>query len=240
MTQVTNLENIDSRWGLAASIDADEFIYAAKKLIDDKRWAVLEGDDGFSALIVGEGDADAQLAAAFMARSNVKVYLLDFDDEAPSIVEYNEGARKRHRGHPAAFLASRGIVAPGYERGSRPSPIRSVLILEGTRPKAAKKIGFDSLEYLEHPRGTLVLGDPGLFTHYFVEKFGGPIYALFYDTEDGRFWCMVNERGKPTRRFGAETLNPELYAIVANILGETTLEGICRVLEIPLEALTGE
>jgi hypothetical protein len=208
----------------------------ATRLLVGRRWAVLEGEEGFSALAVGDGEADAQLAAVFMARSDAAVYLLDFDDEGPSIVEFGQGKRRRRRGHPAAFLKDHGIIAPGYEPPP-PSPVRSVLVIEGVSPKAAEKLGFDALEHSAHPRGTLVTGRVVYAAKDYAKKFGGPVYALSYNNATGQFWCEIEERGRPSRWCGPQTSLSTYYERVPDVLGETTLEGVCKVLDVPPDLL---
>lgn len=226
----------DTRWGVAAPVARPLFEEVASRLIPQKRWAVLEGRDGFSALLVGDGDVDPQLAAAFMARNDAVVYLLDFDDESPAVIELDQGKKKKRKGHPAAFLQDHGIVAPGYEPPPE-SPVRSVIVIDGAAPKAAMKLGFDAFTHAQHSRGTLVTGRVLGSEKDYVKKLGGPIYTLTYNNATGAFWCTIEERGKPSRWCGPETPLSKYYERVPDIFGETTLEGVCKVLDVPPDLL---
>jgi hypothetical protein len=234
----------DTRWAIAAGVAVKKLEWLAEEaVIPAIRWRILEGTDGFAAIVGGDGPADdyEDFVAAFAAKVKVPVYLLDFNDEASSILEYARKAKpKRLRGHPAAFLRERGITAPGHEPRKR-SPLRKVLVVEGATPEATRKASIDkSLTFEPHARGALVRGDVRISGLDLIEKkVKGPVYGLLYDTEDGRYWCHIDERGKKSRLFQPDgnREDAQFYDYVDDILGERTLDGILRVLGIPKDYL---
>src|SRR4051794_5754033 len=109
----------DTKWALAAKVPVDVLDAARHELSEflhgDGSKAV-SGKKGMSVLLVfggslGEGE---DLAVEISQKHKTSVYLLDFDDEAISIQQF-DGARVRwKKDHPADFLESHGVIAPGY------------------------------------------------------------------------------------------------------------------------------
>ncbi len=235
----------DTRWAIAAKVVAAKL----EKLADEAiiraiRWRILEGTDGFAAIVAGDGPADDYdtFCADVCAKWKTPVYLLDFHDEGDSIREFVGKAKPKWlKGqHPAAFLRERGITAPGHEPRQR-SRVRIALVVEGATPEVARKASPDKAPTFDpHPRGTLIWGDVRVSGLDLVEKkVKGPIYRVLSNPATGRYSCYVYERGQKTRLFDpfGERDDPQLYDYVDAILGETTFDGILRVLEIPKERL---
>src|SRR5512140_1762382 len=89
-------------------------------------------------------------------------------------------------------------------------------------------------EIREHPRGVLVLSGPvgGML----AGKLDQRAYCVYHNPEDGWFCCIVYEPGQ--KRAAYSPVTPDANALpLDNILGETTLDGILRVLDIPRELL---
>ncbi len=235
----------DTRWAIAAKVAVPKL----EKLADEAiiraiRWRILEGKDGFAAIVAGDGPADDYdtFCADFAVKWKMPVYLLDFYDEGESIREFAAKATPKwiKRQHPAAFLRERGITAPGHEPRPR-SPVRIALVVEGETPEATKKASPDkSLAFEPHPRGTIVSGDVRVTGQTLLEKrIRGPIYRVLCNPATGRFSCYVYQRGQKTRLFDpfGDRDDPQFYDYVDSILGETTLDGLLRVLAIPKEYL---
>jgi hypothetical protein len=233
----------DTRWAIAAEATTKNLAALGKEaIIDAIRWRVLEGKDGFAAIVAGDGPADdyEDYVGAFAAKLKRPVYLLDFNDEADSVLEYTSKAKPtRLRVHPSTFLRERGITVPGYEPRER-SRSRTVLVVEGATPEATRKASPDkSLTFDPHPRGTLVRGDVKIGGEELIKKLGGRVFLVRCHGANGTFRCCINERGKKSQLFQptGEHQYPDLYDYVDNVLGERTLDGILRVLSIPPEHL---
>jgi hypothetical protein len=234
----------DTRWAIAAETTTKKLeALADETIIDAIRWRVLEGSDGFAAIVAGDGPADdyENHVAAFATKLKRPVFLLDFNDEADAVLEYSstKARPKRLRIHPAAFLREHGITAPGYEPRER-ARSRTVLIVEGSTPEATRKASPDkSLTFDPHPRGTLVRGDVKIGGEELIKKLGGRVFLVRCHGSKGSFRCCIDERGKKSQLFQptGEHQYPDLYDYVDNVLGERTLDGILRVLSIPKEHL---
>ena len=138
--------------------------------------------------------------------------------------------------HPADLLEKHGIVAPGYE--FTPSPIAAVgLVEETTSAEATRAIPDAEVEFREHPRGVLILGDEsGMIAGMVSESLARRAYMVLRNPEDGWFCCVLYEPGREPASFSP--VRPDANSPpLDNILGETTLEGILRVLGIPRELL---
>jgi hypothetical protein len=198
---------------------------------------VVSGKEGFAALLVFGDVPDETLAKQLLA-SVSPVYLLDFDDDVPVILKLDRqktrATETRVDEHPADFLSEHGIVAPGY--AFTPSPVRSVTLVEGVSIAQAKGAIPTEFEVVlrEHPQGALVIGAPvgGIL----AKKLQQRVYYMCHNPEDGWFCCVVYERDQGRASYSPVT--PDVNALpLDNILGETTLEGILRVLAIPGELL---
>jgi hypothetical protein len=233
----------DTQWAIAGTVATTTLEQLARQLPKELHGdgsKIVEGKEGFTALLVF-GDLPDETLARQLLVSVSPVYLLDFDDDAPVTRKL---ARKKMRvtktrvnEHPADFLERRGIVAPGY--AFIPPTAKDVGLIEGVSLAEAKHAipaGFDA-ELREHPRGVLVIDGPvgGML----ATKLEKRAYCVYYDREDGWFICVVYDRGQEHGVYSPVT--PGTNAVpLDNILGETTLEGILRVLEIPRELLGAE
>jgi hypothetical protein len=230
----------DTKWAIAGELAVNILKQIREQLpielqADGSR--IVSGREGFAALLVFGGPPDERLAKQHLA-SGVSVYLLDFDEDAPVTLKLDlkKGAiaERRLNEHPAAFLEAHGIVAPGYE--DTPSPVKSVGIVEDTSLTSAKRaMPRDAdVRLIAHPRGVLMDYAPA--AGMVANKLGKRGLLVFRNPDDGWFCCVVCEPGMEDRSYSPFGPSPNLPSI-DNVLGETTLEGIVRVLAIPGELL---
>src|SRR5436190_11455640 len=116
----------DTQWAITARIPASVLDASRRQLseflqTDGSR--VVPANKGMSVLLVFGGSLDEGegLATWLSQKHKTSVYLLDFDDEAYSIRQFDGARIKWRKGHPAAFLESRGVTAPGYEPLPQPT-----------------------------------------------------------------------------------------------------------------------
>ena len=124
----------DPQWAIAAEVPAAALEGVRARLPSWLRGAgskVVEGNDGFSALLVFGGPVEEgePVATKLTLEAKTPVYLLDLDDEAPATVELSGSRRVYKRVHPADLLEEHGIELPGSEPLA--SPLLSVGLLEG-------------------------------------------------------------------------------------------------------------
>lgn len=234
----------DTQWALAGKVPTAVLEQIARQLpkeLQDEGSKVVAGNEGFAALLVF-GDLPSQRLAHQLLAAATPVYLLDFDDDAPATLKLDRNqahvTEDRIDEHPADFLKLYGIVAPGYS--FTPPSVRDLGLVEGISLAEAKQATppeFE-VELREHPRGVLVLSGPvvGLL----ARKLKRRAYCVYWDPKDKWFSCVAYAQGgieqgaySSGEPIGSDTDTPRLD----NILGETTLEGILRVLEIPGELL---
>jgi hypothetical protein len=165
------------------------------------------------------------------------VYLLDFDDDAPSVIRYDRKREQRIAKHPARFLEERGIIAPGYEHV--PSPMRAVGLIENATPAQARRAEpAAECEFLEHPRGVLVKGlVASTITSILADELHRRGYMIIRDTRDTWFQCHIYEPDKEPTIYSPIRRDPNRTNCVDNILGRTTLADILSALEIPSELI---
>ena len=232
----------DTQWAIAGKVATDVLEQIARKLpreLQGDGSKVVPGKEGFAALLVF-GDLPNEMMAQQLLTSVTPVYLLDFDDDAPVTLKLDRKQTRvietRIDEHPADFLEGYGIVAPGY--ASTPSPVRSVGIVEGVSLAEAKRsLPPDAnVRVTEHPRG--VLFDYATAAGMLAREQGRRGFLVFRDPQDNDGWfsCVVYEPGKAAASYSPVRPDPNRPSL-DNILGETTLEGIVRVLEIPGELL---
>ena len=230
----------DTRWAIAAKVPVDtlESVRAKlPKLLRGEGSKVVAGDEGLTALLVfGENADEGESAATQLSRdTGTPVYLLDFDDDAPFIKEVVKGRERRRRGHPADFLEERGIVVPGF--APEPSTVVSVGLVEDLTPEQAHATlpELPASAFRAHPRGTLVMSDAVAFYEhaYRATRHG---YSVDVDRSDGTFSCEIIDPEPSVKQF-APTKPGVNFPQVDSVLGETTLDGILCVLQIPRELL---
>jgi len=229
----------DTQWAIAANVPATALEQLVSRLPRDLQGdgsKIVEGRGGFTALLVFGDVPDETLAKQLLA-SVTPVYFLDFDDDAPVTLKLDRTkthvTETRVNEHPADFLEAQGIAAPGYVL--TPSPVKSVSLVKGVSLSEAKRAIPDAaVEFVSHPRGVLINYAPagGLL----AEQLGRRAYLVFHNPEDGWFSCIVYEPGLELASYSPVRPNPNCPPL-SNIHGETTLEGILRVLEIPRELL---
>ncbi len=118
-----------TRWAIAARLPPSALEAARYRLSDYLQAAtakVVAGNDGMSALLVFSGSREEGdgLAAQLSRLHKAPVYLLDFLVDHPSVREINESCYTEKNVHPADFLESYGVIAPGHEpRAFVPSPV---------------------------------------------------------------------------------------------------------------------
>jgi hypothetical protein len=233
----------DTQWAIAGNVETavlEEIVCQLPKDLQGDGSRIVTGNDGFAALLVF-GDLPNETLAKRLLATVTPVYLLDFDDDAPVTLKLDRRKRRvtetRVDEHPSSFLKEHGIVAPGYALTS--TPVREVGIIEGISVGEAKRAlpsEADDVELRQHPRGVLI--DNAIIGGMLAEELGKRGFLVFRDPEDkdGWFYCVVHEPGKKPASYSP--VRPDLNSpALDNILGETTLEGILRVLEIPGEFL---
>ncbi len=229
----------DTQWAIAGKVPASSLAKIGRRLPD---WLhgdghrVVTGKDGFAALLVFGGPADlGERPATELAKRGGPIYLLDFDDEAYSTKELKGSKVKRLRGYPNELLEKHGIIAPGWEP-SPPSPMVTAGVVEGITVEEARRACPDvDSQFAEHQRGVLVFDEPagsvaiGLSIRRKVRS-----YAVFFNREDGDFFCIVRNPDGSDGCFAIGEPSPN-YPQLDSILGETTMDGVLRVLGIPRE-----
>lgn len=231
----------DTQWAIASNVETDLLQRLVFQLPDELQGngsRVVVGTDGFAALLVFGGVPSETLAKSLLA-SATPVYLMDFDDEAPIILKFDRRKTRvtetRITEHPADFLEEHGITPPGYEPLT--TPVKEAGVIEGASVDEVKRALPSEMRDVEprsHARGVLL--DNAIIAMIAADRLDKRAYLVSYDPTDGWFSCVVHEPGKERSAFSLG--EPDVNAIpLDNILGETTREGIMRVLEIPGELL---
>lgn len=233
----------DTQWALAGKVSTAVLEQIARQLpreLQGEGSKVVAGNEGFAALLVF-GDLPSERLAHQLLATATPVYLLDFDDDAPVTLKLDRKKARiteaRVNEHPADFLKEYGIVAPGY--AFTPPSVRDVGLVEGVSLAEAKRAtppGFE-VELREHPRGVLVLSGP--VAGMLARKLKRRAYCVYWDFKDSWFSCVAYEQGIEHGAYslGEPISSDEDTPRLDNILGETTVDGILRVLGIPGELL---
>ena len=231
----------DTQWAIAGNVETavlEKLVRQLPKELQGDGSRVVTGNDGFAALLVF-GDLPSETLAKRLLATVTPVYLLDFDDDAPVTLKLDRRKPRvtetRVDEHPADFLEEHGIMAPGYVL--TPTPVREVGLIEGVTVGEAKRAlpsEADDVELRDHPRGVLI--DDAIIGGTLAEVLGKRAYLIFYNPEDGHFLCMVQEADHSVSSYSPQKPSPNCPPL-DNVLGETTTEGILRVLEIPGELL---
>jgi hypothetical protein len=237
----------DTQWAIAGKVATTALEKLARQLPKELQGhgsKVVISQNGFAALLVF-GDLPSERLAKQLLATVTPVYLLDFDDDAPVTLKLD---RRKGRvtetnldKHPADLLEEQGIVAPGYE--TLVSTVLMVGLVEATPAEAKHALEADGttldprIELRAHPRGVLIVGDEfGICPATVAVKLKRRAYVIFRDPEDGWYKCDVDEPGQESASFSP--IRPDPNAVpLDHVLGETTLEGILCVLEIPGELL---
>jgi hypothetical protein len=91
--------------------------------------------------------------------------------------------------------------------------------------------------FTSNSRGVLVHDVLGVTTVTLAMKVQRRAFTLFYDRADRSFMCTVWRPGQAADECFAVGRPAANYRRIGSILGETTLDGILRVLDIPRHAL---
>jgi hypothetical protein len=241
----------DTKWALAAKVPP-AVLEAARRQLSDLPPAdgskVVVGEQGMAVLLAFGGPAsDGEYLAIRLSREHrTPVYVLDFDDE----IDLDEACAIRHfegtkltwvKGDPVEFLESHGITAPGYEPLPE-SPVTAIGVVDGITLDEAKKALPEAQDlFTTNARGVLVQDLSGTVTSQLARAAHRQSYVVFYDQEDKSFLCSVwhpDQMGDECFAIGttSTTGSPK----IDSVLGETTMDGILRVLDIPREALIGD
>jgi hypothetical protein len=236
----------DTQWALAAKVPV-AVLEAARNTLSDFLQTdgsrVIPGNEGFSVLLAFGGSIDEgeDLAIEISRKHKTSVYLLDFDDEAMSFRRFDSPRVKWIKGHPADFLESFGVTAPGYEPRLLPAPTVTVIgVVDDVSLEQAHKAMPKSKErFATNARGVLV-DDESFETIDLSKKLKRRSFLLFYDRKDGSFTCVIRSPDQQTEECFAVGRPSVNYTHIDSILGETTLDGILRVLDIPHRMLFPE
>ena len=236
----------DTRWAIAGKVPLSALEACRRELEDwlqGEGSKVVTGNDGFAALLVFGGPPEGESLAIELSRKHkTPIYVLDFNDELDdglSIQEFDGPRVKWKRGYPAAFLSMRGVIAPGYEP-SPPSPVKAISVVDGiTLDQARKALPKCKELFTTNARGVLVDDPTGMVGISVAMKLKRRCFTAFYDRADKTFSCAVWEPGKPDSSFSLGMPNVN-YEPIDSILGETTIDGVLRVLDIPRHLLIPE
>jgi hypothetical protein len=229
---------VDTNWAIAGMVPADALIAARGQLPAflqaDSR--IVTGNGGMLVLLVFDGPTcDGEyLASTLSEEHRTPVYFLDFDEYAPRVKRF-EGARvELEEGHPGEFLRRYGITPPGYEPMER-SRVVSVGVVEGATLDQACKAMLEIHElFTANKRGVLVRDVSGLITTNLAKALRRREYTVYYDQADKRFLCTTSEPScAHMDGFSLGGWPTASCRVVPSILGETTIDGILRALDIP-------
>lgn len=237
----------DTQWAIAGKVPLAELEAARRELLDwlpEEGSKVVSGNDGFAALLVFGGPPEGESLAIELSRKHkTPIYLLDFDDELDEglAIRQFDGERVEWiEAYPAAFLEAHGVIAPGYEPRP-PPPVRSLGVVEGVTPAQARKaMPIEPAQYVANARGVLVPPEVSiLVASRLAKKLRRRCFLVFYNLDDHDFSCVVGEPGKPDVCFSIGQASPN-WEPIDSILGETTMDGVLRVLDIPRHLLIPE
>ncbi|HWO22243.1 MAG TPA: hypothetical protein VNO30_25970 [Kofleriaceae bacterium] len=237
------VDTVDTHWAIAGEVPVDALTAARGQLpefLQAGSSEILSGNDGMSVLLVYDGPAcDGEyLASTLSEEHRTPVYFLDFHEYAPRIRKFDGTGGQWQDGHPAAFLRAHGITAPGYEEVEQSSVV-AIGVVEGATMGQARK-AFPELEdlFAANSRGVLVTDISGLVTDNLARALRRRGYVVFYDRAGQRFLCTISEPGwRYTEGFSLGGWPTANCKVIDSILGETTIDGILRVLDIPRRLL---
>jgi hypothetical protein len=243
----------DTKWALAAKVPPAVLEAARRRLAELSELPldgsqVMVGDQGMAVLLAFDGPpSDGEYLAVRLSRKHrTPFYVLDFDDNleyedyAVAIMRFDGNKLTRMKGNPVELLESYGIMVPGF--GPLPeSPVTSIGVVEDVTLDEARKAMPEAQEFfIANARGVLVKAHSGAVTMQLARAFYRRSYVVFYDREDKTFLCSVchpDQMGDECFPIG---MDPGSSPVVDSILGETTMDGILRVLDIPRDALIAD
>lgn len=229
----------DLQWAIVAAFPAEDLEWCQRRLpwpLSKQGSQVIAGARGFSALLGygGSNDLWMSVAVQFSELFKTSTYLLDFHGDESSIKKLHVRVR-RDRVPPAEFLARHGIdvFVP------KPPPVwwRFIGVVDGVTLGQAREQTLPGERHLLHANKRGVLVDHDVLADEIGTQLERTSYTLIYDQIGGvKFACRVLEPGKRVVRFSPDGPSPD-YEPIDSILGETTLDGILRVLDIPRDLL---
>jgi hypothetical protein len=242
----------DTQWAVVAKVPPAVLDAARCRLSEMIRTdgsRVVTGEHGVSALLVFGGDPSEgkDLAIRISRKHRTPAYLLDFDDNleyedyACAIRKFESAKLTWLKGNPIEFLESHGITAPGFEPLPE-SPVTAMGVVDDITLDEARKVMPEAEDlFTANARGVLVKDISGTITIRLASAVNRPSFTAFYDREDGTFLCAIS---RPDRMedvcFAIGTTSAAGMPLVDSVLGETTLDGVLRVLDIPRDALFGD
>jgi hypothetical protein len=228
----------DTRWAVAAAVPAQALDDLRRHLFRDLREAgsrTVVGEKGFAALLVfgGSSDQSESLAQEISDKYATAAYALDFNDEAPSVRKFEKQRIRYLREEPWEFLEQRGIIAPGFEP-LEDVPTIGVGVVDDVTVEEVRRVLLKMSDFpvVANSRGVVIdaLGSAAARVGTILNR---RAFGLLYEP-GGVLSCTMHEPGKPDAVFGVANPN---FVSIDSIEGETTFEGIVRVLDIPASML---
>jgi hypothetical protein len=228
----------DTQWAVAAAVPTKALDDLRRHLFRELREAGLRTvveEKGFAALLVfgGSSDQSESLAQEISDKYATAAYALDFDDEAPSVRKFEKQRIRYLREEPWEFLEQRGIIAPGFEP-LEDVPTIAVGVIDDVTVEEARHelLKVSDFPVVANSRGVVIdaFGRAAMRVGRALKR---RTFSLHYEP-GGDLSCTRYEPGKPTAIFGAASAH---YVSIDSIEGETTFEGIVRVLDIPASML---
>jgi hypothetical protein len=119
--------------------------------------------------------------------------------------------------------------------------VRIVGLVEHLTLRQARKALPEAKDsFRASPRGVLVKDATGTITLALSRAVQRRSFTVFHDREDTRFWCLIWKSDTNPEECFAIGRSPVSYQMTDSVLGETTMEGILRVLTIPKNLLLSD
>jgi hypothetical protein len=161
---------------------------------------------------------------------------LGFEEVDMAIQKLGEKMLKRVNGREAAAHDSRGIDAPRYKPPS--DPLTCIGVVEGvTVSQACEALPEAKALLVANARGVLVKGPAASMTLELARAVNRRAFIVFYDREDRSFMCATWSSGGMQECFALGITSTAGLSLTDSVLGETTIDGILRVLDISREFL---
>ncbi len=229
----------DLQWAIVAAFPAEDLEWCQRQLpwpLSKQGSQVIAGARGFSALLGygGSNDLWMSVAVRFSELLKTSTYLLDFRGDESSIKRLDVRVR-RNKVPPAEFLAEHGIEVFVH----KPPSVwwKFIGVIDGVTLDQAREQTLPGERHLLHANKRGVLVDHDCLADEIGIQLERTSYTLLYDQIGGaKFSCQVLEPGKRVVKFDPEGSAPD-YEPIDSVLGETTLDGILRVLDIPRDLL---
>lgn len=232
----------DPQWAIAAALPVEDLEWCQHRLpwpLCDSGSQLVAGKAGFSALLGYGGSNDLWLSVAvrFSELFKTSTYLLELGTADCTIRKLD--ARARMKTIPPVELLSRHGIEVFV---AKPLSVswRKIGVVDGVTLDQAREQTLPGERHLLHVNKRGVLVDHDCLASEIGDQLKRASYVLYYDTISGtKFFCTLIEPGKQIVEFAPEGREPS-YQSIDSILGETTLDGILRVLDIPRDLLLAE